>query len=914
MKKFLIAILLIVPLIVLLSINVSGKIISGEITINIENLTLTHKGNEISSEQIILEEYTENNKKFQLFVDYYPRIAQNKSIVWESSDESVATVNNNGVVTFIDYGSVAISATAASNTSCKANCTFYVIGETISRIDVSKYNEAVSNTFNLKKYEVVQLKADIVPNTSLGSNKVLWSSNNEGIVEVDDNGVLTAKAEGSAIITIEAQGIKGPSVTKTVNVEVDGEMLSVTNTVYTSSTNYDLSQIITDESVQVYVNNHLITNKIYDIGNADSALVELRKDDHFEYVTLYRKTSEYALAFENIVALQKGVWGIKNYIPQGGADIVLQAVATSGELPDGANIIWSSNNQNVLRVINGRLYGESAGIATVKASLDGYEAAELEITVAMPINYISLEYDTSEDKLGLAEERVFGIYSCKNREISNTLKMNFKSTYPNVLNIADYESLFEYSSSNEDFATVNEYGVVSFSRAAIDKTVTITVSAKFSPLLAQDSYTFKVVDGINIGIGYYQNIYDKEENIMPSFEPFDDIRYIANEYRGDFEEFQTVSAIVMHTNIYYRENLTGESRICLSRSIYGNGYKLDGQMHSRTFTSRMFESTTGGLFNPIRPLEIVVQNLSIQSYAPISDDSEEAFSDLTNYGGMPWYKSAMNNEQLAGITHIFRYCLFQYAYSQMELSAGKTILDGCIFRNTAGPAIVMQTGDNNASDLTVKNCIFSNSIAPAILTTCGVFLSDKDTRSNTKYFTFRMEGENYVYNWKKIDEEFRLDIIPTMNVAYKEQLALYEALNSEMANWFLLASKDEHNEDSFYNNLKGQYFNFGFLFLPLWVPNYTEINPDPEHYYNEGISVVGDSEKIRLDTITLNNELTNSSIVKGIVKLYGICLIDYPMEILLPKGEEDGYNTMPDETYELNEETIAKLHGRYNSE
>jgi hypothetical protein len=250
----------------------------------------------------------------------------------------------------------------------------------------------------------------------------------------------------------------------------------------------------------------------------------------------------------------------------------------------------------------------------------------------------------------------------------------------------------------------------------------------------------------------------------------------------------------------------------------------------------------------------------------------------------------------------------------MELSGGKTVLDGCIFRNTAGPAIVMQTGKDNASELVIKNCIFSNSVAPSVLTTCGEFLSDSDTRDGTKYFTIKMEGESYIYNWKKLDDSFRMDIIPTTNLSNSEnlpnKLTLYDILNNNIAEWVKMALKDERNEALIYKNLKGEYINLGIMMIPLWVPNYAELNPLPEHFYNQGISIVGDVDKIKMDPLIVQTSLTTNPVVKAVMDYFGIRIADCPLNLIATKGDKNGYNTMPDEQYELNEVTVARLHGR----
>lgn len=899
MKKFIVAILLLIPLIVILSINVSGLIISAEISIGIESITLTHQGSAVVSQQIMLEDYIETNKSYKLYADYYPRIAQNKSIIWESNDEKVATVKN-GVVSFHDYGSVDIIATAESYTSVSATCTFYVIGEEISRINVSEFGENSPKTdFALKRYQVMPLKINVVPSTAL-SERVIYSSDNENVVTVDANGVLTANNTGSAAIVISADSKSGETVSESITVNVIGEALIKRDTVYTADPVVDLSSVINASDAELFIDNVKLVGTSVDIGNSEQVTVSVQKNGETEFITLIRKQTANALVFENITALMRGIWQNDNYITEGGSSVILKAVSAIGALPSDAAILWESNNEEIVSVIDGRLYGHKPGTATIRACLDGFDSAEVEVKVATAISYIRLDLDNSKDKAGLGETRVFGIKTCADKVISNQFPINISSSYPDISASPDCRQLFYYYSSNEEYATVNEDGIVTFYEEGAGHDVTITAVAKYSHIDAKDSYTFHLVDGINIGYGYDQNIYDEETEQLPSYLPYDDFVYLANDYKDDYYVNGTVSAIVFQTNVYMRADTP---LVVICRSIYGNGYKFDGQFHTNAYNCHMFQWGIHGFFITERPCVVTIENLAIQSYKPTSDDSEEAFSELAVKGGLPW-QALGTVEEYQGIEYRFKYCLFQYAYTHFDISAGTIIFEGCLFRNTAGPALYAGTGDNNAADLTLKNCIFSNIISVAFMSTCGTFpasLADASaSRENVKYFTMRLEGENYFYNWKNIND-LELKVIP-------DALTPLNSLNSSIAEWVRVAVKKSDREKFVYQTLKGDHINIAVVFLALWVENNLELNPSAEHFFTEGISLVADPAMYRAEDVDLSVIPVNE-LLKIMMRNYNIKLLSSPTNVVFAKGDKHGYNTMPDETYELNAATLARLRG-----
>jgi len=74
-----------------------------------------------------------------LTVTFFPADATNKEVVWTSSDQAVATVDNAGKITAVGVGSATITVTSIQNATLKATCDVTVSWATLSNIsgDVS---------------------------------------------------------------------------------------------------------------------------------------------------------------------------------------------------------------------------------------------------------------------------------------------------------------------------------------------------------------------------------------------------------------------------------------------------------------------------------------------------------------------------------------------------------------------------------------------------------------------------------------------------------------------------------------------------------------------------------------------------------------------------------------------------------
>ncbi len=138
-----------------------------------------------------------------------PENATDKTVVWKSDNEEVATVEN-GVVTAVSAGEATITATAGGKSaSCVVTVKEPVVEVSEVTLNVTELEMEVGN-------EVV-LEATVMPENATDKT-VVWESDNEEVATVE-NGVVTAVSAGEATITATTGG-KSASCVVTVKEPV----------------------------------------------------------------------------------------------------------------------------------------------------------------------------------------------------------------------------------------------------------------------------------------------------------------------------------------------------------------------------------------------------------------------------------------------------------------------------------------------------------------------------------------------------------------------------------------------------------------------------------------------------------------------------------------------------------------------
>ncbi len=140
---------------------------------------------------------TLETKEFTPDYKCFPEDAQDKTIIWTSSDESVATVDKSGVVTFIKEGKTVITARLSGGTSKSYNLTITNDQKDPEKVIIE------GGTIYLKPGEIGELKYRITPSDS--EYELYIQAEDDEVVYADEYGLLYAKKQGRTRVKVTAE-------------------------------------------------------------------------------------------------------------------------------------------------------------------------------------------------------------------------------------------------------------------------------------------------------------------------------------------------------------------------------------------------------------------------------------------------------------------------------------------------------------------------------------------------------------------------------------------------------------------------------------------------------------------------------------------------------------------------------------
>ena len=141
-----------------------------------------------------------------------PADALDKSVSWSSNNTSVATVSSSGVVTAKAVGNATITV-KTSDGGKTATCSVTVTPVSVTGVSLNKYS--------ITMYENDSETLIVTVSPSNASNKtVYWTSSNSAVASVSSYGQVTARAAGTADITVTTED-GGKTATCSVTVKSD---------------------------------------------------------------------------------------------------------------------------------------------------------------------------------------------------------------------------------------------------------------------------------------------------------------------------------------------------------------------------------------------------------------------------------------------------------------------------------------------------------------------------------------------------------------------------------------------------------------------------------------------------------------------------------------------------------------------
>lgn len=286
------------------------------------------------------------------------------SVTWFSSDEGIATVDQNGVVTAVGYGDVTITA-RHNETGKEYSYTIHIEAKTIVEVSTD------DDTSALNVGDEIQLVAEVIKADDPGiAQDVIWTSGDDDIATVDVNGVVTITGYGE--VTIKATHEEsGAFDTYTIEVPVDtfveitsaggvtsvieGETLQLNAEVRKedgSPVTQDVVWVSSHEDLATIDENGSVTTKGY--GDVTFTATATDGSGAFDTFTLH-------IEAETIIIITKG--------ETEDGTIQLYAEVIKADDPDvSQDVIWSSDNNGIATVDqNGLVTGVTEGEVTITA-------------------------------------------------------------------------------------------------------------------------------------------------------------------------------------------------------------------------------------------------------------------------------------------------------------------------------------------------------------------------------------------------------------------------------------------------------------------------------------------------------------------------------------------------------------------
>ena len=197
----------------------------------------------ISNINVINDDITLNkNASLNLETQIFPVNATNRNIKYSVEDENIAVVSEDGVITSKAKGNTKITITIEDEKISKE--ILLKVNEIASGIKLSK------NSISLYEGGTTTIKATVEPEDAF-NKELLWTSSDEKIAKVDNQGKITAISEGSCKIKVSTK--EEPIVSVELPVKVTKK---ATN--YSSMYGEDK-----DVSEPTYIKGILIVNKKY---------------------------------------------------------------------------------------------------------------------------------------------------------------------------------------------------------------------------------------------------------------------------------------------------------------------------------------------------------------------------------------------------------------------------------------------------------------------------------------------------------------------------------------------------------------------------------------------------------------------------------------------------------------------------
>lgn len=795
MKKFLIGVIFIIPIVVVVALSATGAIISLTTPVNPAEMVIKNSDNVEIDRNTIIKVDSRNYDEF-IIIDVLPNIAQDKAIEYERVEEAgqgeieleqIGATNRYSIIPK-KIGVTKLEIRAKANVNVYREVTFYVSSDSIETMTIYDGNgQEVGEFRELSSSE--RFYVDINPFDAVRDNNIQWDSSNTTVCSVSQNGLVEINGRGLARIKVTAVDKDGNTVSDYVDIDTTKAIVKQEK-VYVSA--------MVDEA-------WVMSNVVLD---AEASVVN-NLDGTFTVI------SEAGETTITIVIAEPDQWDIVDlpeimYLRNGGYEVKAKNLITGEELEDLTIECVTSDLIEYESTLN-QLIPLNTGNATVKVGYNG-EVKERVITIKDNPVAFELELGSGEQKLGIQLNRTWGLYWL---DENNTLTTEFR------FGLADKSNTFdvEWSVNDGNFADITRVPdsqdiVINFKEASKGNAVIVTATLKINNFLqhrVKRSFTFNI----------------KEQKNSINVYTFEQAKWVR-----DFRFYN----IVLQNDIVATERIED-----LTASVYGNGFKWDGtaitnmnlddgaieyDFEELVRVSRRAEHKANyELFLQEQNNEINFEDM-IMFNAKTLEESQFRGSGIKSTS--LWHETrAVFNDYPEDIPVNFRYLQVYNTHRGIEIGYHYNVLvEGCILGDNAEDSVFAYFYNENdrrfpekGNNITFRNNVFKISKGPSVMLASVPIDFGINSKVNCAP-NLKFEGFNDFYNWQTKEEFY--DSVASLignyvNMFVDDGTSLGGAINNILmpilSDVLDDVAKGDAVQDLYYSYAGDQYVSFGAMGL-----------------------------------------------------------------------------------------------------
>lgn len=771
MKKVLIGILILIPIIILLVVALVSNMLQLQAWIAVTDMAVTLKGTETTVSKLDLYLDVNDGTEFDLYdwvdVTVIPDKANRYTVEWtfsnlECTDDDYEQQNpTHPAATLVDSegrdadintsGKFKVYAYCSFNVSVMAETVKHdflvnIVGDIVHSVSLTDIEGNLSGELTVG--ESARLCASYVPVDSK-ITKVQYTSSDETVLSVDKGGVITAVGAGSAYVTAEADKYDGTgtvvsnaySVTVSEGASKYGDSVTLARVQGGKYTFEQLGiaaqDVASGENYTVEDDGVVINGEgaVIALKNGRSLTVELCQEGDIviDNADLYSLESGYVLGVGETGGLALGA---------------KFASALAQDAPQG--VVWRSENEAVATVTEqGVVTGVSDGTAVITATA-GASTTSITLNVQTKVTLLRLKTSNESLEKGLARETVFAsskyVYETdaeggdrKYDKVPNTFEI---SVHGEPENASPEEIAAFYSRYNFEIVEGGEYAEfdaqdprkVVFKPAAMEGKgrvdVEIKASAKYPRFEANQNHTTDYVT-LHVVYGVEVNTF---EQAMRAGE--DQRAYVLQE--GNVIEERIVDTLTAPSGVdyYIKEGQQAHKYMAMtlgSSISVPEGEKVEYRWWSKTEEERRGVCVTlyGNLYGngytiSAKPeqvddwdsylVHVAISDVTISNVILRHQDKDVDKLDSKTYAD----SRCLMVESVFGscgrmLNERVEYTLFENSNGGIDALDCELTIDGCLFRNLSSIGIYSfaRVSDDNIlrfTHLNMNNTVFSSLI------------------------------------------------------------------------------------------------------------------------------------------------------------------------------------------------------------